>query len=92
MQSVTERRTIATSREALIASARKSHQKLAEKLTPLADDAGFTLTIGLQTVADKKNLEDVQRTLAALADDELGALQAILEMRAESQPYAGNSC
>ena len=56
VQSVTERQTIATARDELIAAARKSHQKLAEKLAPLADDAGFTLTIGLQTAADKKNL------------------------------------
>ena len=31
------------------AGLRKSHQKLAEKLAPMADDAGFTLTLGLQT-------------------------------------------
>src|SRR3569833_2130177 len=66
----------AAARDALIATARKSHQQLAEKLAPLADDAGFTLTIGLQTAADKKNLEDVQKMLGALVDDELGALQA----------------
>jgi methyl-accepting chemotaxis protein len=89
VQSVTERQTIATARDELIAAARKSHQKLAEKLAPLADDAGFTLTIGLQTAADKKNLEDVQKMLGALVDDELGALQAILEMRAESNLMLG---
>ncbi|HKO70396.1 MAG TPA: methyl-accepting chemotaxis protein [Bradyrhizobium sp.] len=89
VQSVTERQTIAAARDALIATARKSHQQLAEKLAPLADDAGFTLTIGLQTAADKKNLEDVQKMLGALVDDELGALQAILEMRAESNLMLG---
>lgn len=89
VQSVTERQTIAASRDALVASLRKSHQKLAEKLAPMADDAGFTLTIGLQTAADKKDLEDVQRTLAALADNELVSLQAILELRAESNLILG---
>ena len=34
----------------------------------------FTLTIGLQTAADKKDIELVQKTLAALADNELVAL------------------
>jgi methyl-accepting chemotaxis protein len=89
VQSVTDRQTIAASREALVSSLRKSHQKLAEKLGPMADDAGFTLAIGLQTAADNKNLEDVQKTLAALAENELVSLQAILELRAESNLILG---
>jgi methyl-accepting chemotaxis protein len=89
MQSVTERQAIAASRDALVGSLRKAHQKLAEKLAPLADDAGFTLTIGLQTAADKKDLDLVQKTLAALADNELASLQAILELRAESNLALG---
>ena len=89
VQSVTERQTIAGSRDALVANLRKSHQKLAEKLAPMADDAGFTLTMGLQTAADKKDLEDVQKTLAALADNELVSLQAILDLRAESNLMLG---
>ncbi|MGZ5872298.1 MAG: methyl-accepting chemotaxis protein [Bradyrhizobium sp.] len=89
MQSVTERQTIAASRDALVASLRKSHQKLVEKLSPMADDAGFTLTIGLQTAADNKNLDVVQKTLAALADNELMSLQAIFELRAESNLMLG---
>jgi methyl-accepting chemotaxis protein len=88
-QSVSERQTIAASRDALVASLRKSHQKLAEKLSPMADDAGFTLTIGLETAADKKDLGLVQKTLAALADSELASLQAILELRAESNLILG---
>jgi methyl-accepting chemotaxis protein len=89
VQSVTERQTIAASRDALIASLRKSHQKLAEKLSPMADDAGFSLTMGLQTAADNKDLEVVQKTLAALADNELASLQAILDLRAESNLMLG---
>ena len=46
VQSVTERQTIADSRIALVGGLRKSHQKLAEKLIPMADDAGFTLDDG----------------------------------------------
>jgi methyl-accepting chemotaxis protein len=89
VQSVTERQTIAVSRDALVASLRKSHQKLAEKLAPMADDAGFTLTMGLQTAADNKDLAVVQRTLVALADNELAALQEILDLRAESNLILG---
>jgi len=88
-QSVTERQTIAAARGALVASLRKSHQKLAEKLAPMADDAGFSLTMGLQTAADNKDLEVVQKTLSALADNELASLQAILELRAESNLMLG---
>src|SRR4051812_42489889 len=89
MQSVTERQSIAASRLALIAGLRKLHQNLAEKLSPLADDAAFTLTIALQTAADNKDLEVVQKTLAALADNELVSLQATLELRAESNLILG---
>jgi methyl-accepting chemotaxis protein len=89
MQSISERQTIAATRGALVAGLRKSHQKLAEKLAPMADDAGFTLTMGLQTAADNKDLEVVQKTLAALADNELASLQAILELRAESNLVLG---
>jgi methyl-accepting chemotaxis protein len=89
MQSVTERQTIAVSRDALVAGLRKSHQKLAEKLSPMADDAGFTLTVGLQTAADNKDLEVLKKTLAALADNELASLQAILDLRAESNLILG---
>jgi methyl-accepting chemotaxis protein len=88
-QSVTERQTIAASRSAIVASLRKSHQKLAEKLAPMADDAGFTLTVGLQTAAENKDLAVVQKTLAALADNELTSLQAILDLRAESNLILG---
>ena len=89
MQSISERQTIAASRGALVAGLRKLHQKLAEKLAPMADDAGFTLTMGLQTAADNKDLEVVQKTLAALADNELASLQAILDLRAESNLILG---
>ena len=89
MQSVIERQTIAASRGALVAGVRKSHQKLAEKLAPMADDAGFSLTIGLQTAADNKDPEAVQKTLAALAENELVSLQAVLDLRAESNLILG---
>src|SRR5258705_3265428 len=89
VKSQNERQSIDASRVALINDLRKSHQKLAEKLSPMADDAGFTLTIGLQTAADKQNLEMVQKTLAALADTELASLQAVLELRAESNLMLG---
>ncbi len=89
MRSVAEQQAIAGSRAALVASLRMSHQKLAEKLSPMADDAGFSLTMGLETAAEKKDLDEVQKTLAALSDNELASLQAVLALRAESNLILG---
>src|SRR5262249_50354628 len=55
----------------------------------MADDAAFTLTIGLQSAADKGELADVQRTLSGLADNDLASLQAVLELRAEANLVLG---
>ncbi|MFZ5733835.1 MAG: methyl-accepting chemotaxis protein [Pseudomonadota bacterium] len=87
-KAVTERQTIAANRIKLVAELRGAHQKLAEKLAPMADDAGFTLTIEMQGV----KLEDmavVQKTLSALADKDLPKLQAILDLRAEANLMLG---
>jgi methyl-accepting chemotaxis protein len=89
MKSVAEQQTIAGSRAALVAKLRASHQKLAEKLSPMADDAGFSLAMGLETAAEKKDLNEVQKTLAALSDNELASLQAVLGLRAESNLILG---
>ncbi len=43
----------------------------------------------MQTAADKKNLADVQKSIAALADNELVSLQATLDLRAESNLILG---
>ncbi|RIK97253.1 MAG: methyl-accepting chemotaxis protein [Proteobacteria bacterium] len=88
-QSVAERQSIAAARRALIASLRTAHQKLAERLIPVADDVAFTLTMALETAADKQDLEVVRKTLLGLADNELGALQAVLALRAESNLILG---
>ncbi len=88
-QSVAERRSIAAARNARIADLRKTHQKLAEKLIPIADDVGFTLAMALETTADRPDLAVIRKTLLGLADNELGALQAVLALRAESNLLLG---
>ncbi|MGB3045289.1 MAG: methyl-accepting chemotaxis protein [Xanthobacteraceae bacterium] len=88
-QSVTERQAIAAARAARIAELRKTHQKLAEKLIPIADDVGFTLAMALETAADKQDVDVIRKTLLGLADNELGALQAVLALRAESNLLLG---
>jgi methyl-accepting chemotaxis protein len=88
-KSVTERQAIAAARTARIAELRKIHRKLAEKLIPIADDVGFTLAMALETTADKQDVDAIRKTLLGLADNELGALQAVLALRAESNLLLG---
>jgi methyl-accepting chemotaxis protein len=87
---VKERQAIASNRSRQVAGLRAAHQKLAEKLSPMADDAGFSLTLGLSSAADKEtDLEVIRKALATLADQELAQLQAVLELRAEANLMLG---
>jgi methyl-accepting chemotaxis protein len=87
--SVTQRQTLSAERAALVAKLRQAHEKLAEKLGPMADDAAFTLTLGLQSAADKGEIDAVKKTLAELADNDLTSLAALLTLRAESNLVLG---
>ena len=86
---MTERQRIAEARIALIGELRKTHQKLAGKMIPIADDVAFTLTMALETAADGEDPATIHKTLMGLADNELGALQAVLALRAESNLTLG---
>jgi methyl-accepting chemotaxis protein len=87
--SIQERETLRHARVALVGDLRNAHQKLAEKLAPMADDAAFSLTLGLQSAADKGDADTVKQTLGALADNDLVSLQSILELRAEANLLLG---
>jgi methyl-accepting chemotaxis protein len=56
---------------------------LDKSLTPLVDDANFTLVMGLQSAADAPDPKVIQQRLAGLSDTQLGALQAMLDLRAD---------
>ena len=84
-----ERQRIADARIALIDELRKTHGKLAEKMIPIADDVAFTLAMALETAADGQDPATIHKTLMGLADNELGALQAVLALRAESNLTLG---
>ncbi len=87
---VKDRQTIAATRIKQVGGLRGAHQKLAEKLSPLADDAGFSLTLGLSGAAEKEQeLDVIRKTLTGLADQELAVLQAVLELRAEANLMLG---
>jgi len=89
-KAVTERQGIAANRITQVAELRKVQQKISEKLVPMADDAGFSLTLELQGIGDKlDNPEAVKKTLAGLADQDLAMLQAILDLRAEANLMLG---
>src|SRR5947209_6471370 len=88
-RAVADRQAIAAARVRMVEALRAAHQKLAEKLAPVADDAGFALVLGLQTTTDKRDLAAVEQKLSALANNELAALQAVLELRAESNLILG---
>jgi methyl-accepting chemotaxis protein len=68
---------------------RESHAALAEALAPLADDAGFDLTTGLQVAADGLDAQAMKSHLTDLADKQLVALQAMFELRADSNLAVG---
>jgi len=88
-RAVADRQAIAGQRMSLVAALRDVHHALSEKLGPMADDAAFTLTVGLGSAADKGDLDTVKQTLGGLADKDLVALQAILTLRAEANLVLG---
>jgi len=88
-RSVAERQAIAAERATLVGAVRATHEKLAEKLVPMVDDAAFALTLSIEQAADKGGLAEVRRRLGTLADNDLVALQTTLELRAEANLLPG---
>jgi len=88
-RSVAQRQGLASERVALVDRLRAAHEKLAKKLSPIADDAAFTLTLGLESAADKGEIDEVKKTLGALADKDLALLRAVLTLRAEANLFLG---
>jgi phosphoglycerate-specific signal transduction histidine kinase len=89
VQSITERQALAAERAILVNAVRAAHERLAEKLVPMVDDAEFALALAIEQAADKGQLADIRRTLGTLADNDLVALQTTLELRAEANLLLG---
>jgi methyl-accepting chemotaxis protein len=90
MASTVERRlSLRDERLALTARLRQAHASIAEKLAPLVDDAGFDLVTGLTSAPDLKDPKAMQQHLSDLADGQLAALQAMLELRADGNLVLG---
>jgi methyl-accepting chemotaxis protein len=86
---VDRRQSLRDERLALTTRLRQTHASIAEKLAPLADDASFNLVTGLQSRPDFNDPDATQRHYADLADRQLAALQAVLEIRADSNLVLG---
>jgi methyl-accepting chemotaxis protein len=86
---VEQRLALRDERVTMVKQIRDSHSALAEALAPLADDAGFDLTTGLQSAADGLDAQAMKSHLVDLADKQLVVLQAMLELRADSNLAVG---
>jgi methyl-accepting chemotaxis protein len=73
----------------LVDALRAAHEKIAEKLVPMVDDAAFALTLAIERGADKGELGEIRRRLGTLADNDLVGLQTALELRAEANLLPG---
>jgi phosphoglycerate-specific signal transduction histidine kinase len=71
------------------ASLRKTHAALTTILAPMVDDAGFDLITGLQSAGDAADAAALKQTLSQLADQQVAALQAMFDLRADGNLALG---
>ena len=77
-------------RMAMARAIRTSAETLDKKLTPLIDDTNFTLVTGLQAATDDaSDPKVIQQRLSDIADKQLGALQTMLDLRADANLALG---
>ena len=81
---VEQRHALRREREAAIASMGATHAQMAANLAPFADDAAFDLVTDLHSATSESDLGKLRQRLASLADTRFPALQAMLELRADS--------
>jgi phosphoglycerate-specific signal transduction histidine kinase len=87
---VGQRLALRDQRTAMATAIRATGDALDKKLTPLIDDTNFTLVTGLQGAADgAADTKVIQQRLADIADKQLGALQAMLDLRADTNLALG---
>jgi methyl-accepting chemotaxis protein len=86
---VEQRLALKAERLAEDARVRAAHDAVSTVLAPLVDDASFDLVTGLQSPPEGADMAALQRHLAALADKQLAALQAFLDLRADSNLVLG---
>ncbi len=86
---VERRQDLTARRAAALAALAGAHRALDAKLAPLLDDAAFDLATGLESATDAGDIKAIGTQLTALADQQLGAVTAMYELRADSNLVFG---
>ena len=86
---VEQRHALRRGREALVESVRGVHADIAAKLAPFADDAAFNLVTDLRSAASESNPKALREKLSGLAESGFPSLQAMLDLRADSNITLG---
>jgi methyl-accepting chemotaxis protein len=71
------------------AGVRAAHHAVDTAVAPLIDDASFDLVTGLQSTSSVKDASAAQKNLSDLADKQVVALQAMYDLRADSNLVLG---
>jgi methyl-accepting chemotaxis protein len=71
------------------AAVRTAHHAVDTAVAPLIDDASFDLVTGLQSASSIKDASATQKNLSDLADKQVVALQAMYDLRADSNLVLG---
>ncbi|HEX2113809.1 MAG TPA: methyl-accepting chemotaxis protein [Alphaproteobacteria bacterium] len=86
---VQERIVVAQQKAGHTAALRAAHEKFLQVIAPLVDETGFNLLMGLQSLTEKANAQDIGRRVADLSDKELASFEAMLRLVSEANQIVG---
>ncbi|WP_119420417.1 methyl-accepting chemotaxis protein [Desertibaculum subflavum] len=79
----------AAQREQLVAQVAALHAATSKIVTPRVDDATFELTLGMNGVADAKDIQAAAKQIGGLAEKELVLLTTLMALSADANRMAG---
>ncbi|HKW55202.1 MAG TPA: methyl-accepting chemotaxis protein [Stellaceae bacterium] len=88
-KSVEQRLALRDARMAMDARVRAAHAAISAALAPLADDATFNLTMDLERAGDAAEAHSMKKHMADLAGARLFGLEAMFDLRADSNLALG---
>src|SRR5216683_2690528 len=88
-KTVEQRLVVRDARVATDARVRAAHAAIATALAPLVDDAAFDLAMDLEKAGDIAEARAMKKHMTELADTRLSALQAMFDLRADSNLALG---
>jgi methyl-accepting chemotaxis protein len=88
-EAVQERIVVAQQKTGHTAALRAAHEKFLQVIAPLVDETGFNLLIGLQSLTEKANPQDIGRRVTELSDKELASFEAMLRLVSEANQIVG---